>query len=82
MNDRDPVLHQNDPDAAQHALEGDGEHGRHAEPAEPAPPLGDLEGGRHGDRQEADDRAEKPVAMLVEDPAHHLRPGEQEHVVP
>src|SRR3972149_5271198 len=80
MDDRDPVLHQDDPETAQYPLDRDGEDGRDAKPADPAPALPAPEGGRQDERQEAHDCAEKPVGVLVEDPADHLRPWEEEHV--
>ena len=69
-------------DAAQQTLQDDGGQGDHAETADPAAGIEAPQ--RHGqtDRQQSDNRGDQPVAVLVENPSHHLGQREREHEIP
>ena len=79
VEDRERVLEQDDAEPAEHALRDDDGHGD--EPELPQPAAFTPEGPGQGQSEHADERAHQPVAVLVEDAAHHARPREEHHVV-
>ena len=66
-------------DAAEQALQDHGAQRGEAEHAHPSARLGAPDPDRKNDREEADGAGDQPVAMLVEDPAHHVSHREREH---
>ena len=79
VENRERVVQEHHPEPAQQPLGEHDDHGQEAEAAEPTAQRPERR--RQAERQHPDEGTDQAVAVLVEDPAHHPRPGEQEHVV-
>ena len=70
-----------DGDAAQRALQDDRGQRGPGEPSDPAAVVRPRNPERQADHHQPDGARDEPVAVLVEDPSHHLRQWEAEHEV-
>ena len=82
MDDRQSLLQEDDAQPAQHALGDHRAECDHSEPAQPGARFFAPQDKGQSDGEEAHGRPDQSMAVLVQDPAHHPRPGIQEHVVP
>ena len=78
MDDGERVGEQDHPEPAEDSLRDDGGHRGETERAQS--PAERPEDGREPEGERADDRTDKPVAVLEEDSPDHAGPREQEHV--
>ena len=67
-------------DAAQSSLQANGSQGRQAQHPHPSAALGLPDPERQHDREEPDAARDEPMAVFVEDSAHHVLHRKREHV--
>ena len=79
VDDGEHVLEQHDAQPAEEPLHRNGDGRDETQRTETATTAPERSGERQ--REQADHRADQPMAMLVENAADHRRPGIEEHVV-